>query len=146
MADASGDVVSQTDSDDAASAEVTVVRATAETYSGPLPQPQAMNAYEDALPGAADRILTMAEQKAEQQRRMEQGTLALAELEIHSAYRQSFLGLVFGAVVAVVIVAGGAYMAFLGHAEAGAGVIGGTIVGMAATFVYGARMRGPRDH
>ncbi len=146
MADVPGDVVGQTDSDDAASSDVTVVRATAETYSGPLPQPQAMNAYEDALPGAADRILTMAEQKAEQQRRMEQGTLDLAELEIHSAYQQSFLGLVLGAVVAVVIVAGGAYMASLGHAEAGAGVIGGTIVGMAATFVYGARMRGPRDH
>ena len=146
MADASGDVVGQADSDDGASSEVTVVQATAETYSGPLPQPQAMNAYEDVLPGAADRILTMAEQKAEQQRRMEEGTLDLAELEIHSAYRQALLGLVLGAFVAVVIVAGGAYMAFLGHAEAGAGVIGGTIVGMAATFVYGARMRGPRDH
>lgn len=41
----------------------------------------------------------------------------------------------------MVIVAGGAFMAHLGHPEAGGGVIGGTIVGLAATFVYGARAR-----
>lgn len=34
---------------------------TAQTWVGPLPPPNALEAYEKILPGAADRILAMAE-------------------------------------------------------------------------------------
>lgn len=85
----------------------------------------------------------MAESDLEHRHAMEQSAieLTLTRLEISSAFRRANRGLNLGALVAVVIVAGGAFMAHLGYAEAGGGVIGATIVGLAATFVYGARAR-----
>ena len=35
------------------------------SFSGPLPPPNVLSAYEDLLPGAADRIITMAEKQLE---------------------------------------------------------------------------------
>ena len=37
-------------------------------YSGPLPTSKEFNGYEQTLPGAADRILTMAEKESEHRR------------------------------------------------------------------------------
>lgn len=56
-------------------------------YSGPLPPPGAMQGYEDVLPGSADRILTM------------------AELRQRQLARYETLGLVFGFLVAVALIA-----------------------------------------
>lgn len=117
----------------------TVASAKIESYRGPLPQPEAMREYESALPGAADRILSMAERQAAHRIDIENRALELEHLGVTSAFARANRGLNLGALVAVVIVAGGAFMAFLGYPEAGGGVIGGTIVGLAATFVYGAR-------
>ena len=145
MANEPSTAVGSPDPDDEGISEVTVGRATVQAYSGPLPPPQAMQAYEETLPGAADRIMTMVEQRVLHESRMEQGALNMSRLDVSSSHQRSFLGAVLGAMVAIVIVAGGAYMAYLGHAEAGAAVIGGTIVGMAGTFVYGTRRHANLD-
>jgi uncharacterized membrane protein len=38
-----------------------ILRIAATRFSGPLPPPEALAKYNDILPGAADRIITMAE-------------------------------------------------------------------------------------
>ena len=40
--------------------------------SGPLPPPEMLAQYEEILPGAAERILSMAERQAEHRQKMEQ--------------------------------------------------------------------------
>lgn len=40
-----------------------------EAFSGPLPPPEVLRGYNDVLPGAAERIFTMAEAQAEHRRR-----------------------------------------------------------------------------
>lgn len=42
-----------------------------EYYEGPLPHPQLFREYEDILPGAADRIITMAERQQEHRMQLE---------------------------------------------------------------------------
>ena len=49
----------------------------AEHWSGPLPPPAALQRYDEVLPGAAERILAMAE--TEQQHRMEQEKAFVAQ-------------------------------------------------------------------
>ena len=134
--------VTTDESDDRAKSELSITQTKIESYRGPLPQPAAIQAYEEILPGAADRIFTMAENEAKHRHEIESVSMELSSFELRSAYQRSNRGLLLGAIVAIVIVAGGAYMAYLGEPAVGGGVIGGTIVGLAGTFVYGARMRG----
>lgn len=42
-----------------------------EQYSGPIPHPRIIEGYEKIIPGAADRILTMAEKEAEHRHEMD---------------------------------------------------------------------------
>ena len=131
------------DSDDDSRGELQLRSATQiEAYRGPLPPPKALREYEAALPGSAERILARLERETAHRHDMQRGTLELQTFDVRSAYRRSNLGLYLGALVALAVVAVGAYLAFLGYPAEGAGVVISTVVGLAATFVYGARIRG----
>ena len=88
-----------------------------------------MQGYEDVLPGSADRILTM------------------AELRQRQLARYETLGLVFGFLVAVALIALSAYALSLGSVAASIGVIVAGIASTAGTFIYGnhARHRQQRE-
>ena len=90
-------------------------------YSGPLPPAEELKAYEDAVPGAAERILAMAEKQSEHRQ--------AAEMKIiETESRDSLLGIVFAFVLGVgCLIAGGA-IAFL--IPEGAGAIFGAMLGM----------------
>lgn len=104
------------------------------SHSGPLPDPVDFGAYETVLPGAAHRILTMAE--AEQSHRH--------TIDWHrerAAVNLSYLGALSGHVVAIggLVLAG--VSAFLGYPILG-GVIGvPTIASMVYAFLQGRRIR-----
>ncbi len=85
--------------------------------------PELMRAYEEVLPGSADRILTMAER----------------EQKLRATYEN--LGLVFGFVAALALIALSAYVVSLGFAWQSVGIIIGSIAGTAGTFVYSNRSR-----
>ena len=70
--------------------------AASQTFSGPLPPPSAFREYEEILPGAAERILALAEQNARARREQsaEQMRLAQAALDVDNA--QSNRGTLFG--------------------------------------------------
>lgn len=97
---------------------ITRVEAHIEHFSGPIPPPGAMQGYEDVSPGSADRILTMAEYG-----------------QRHRA-RYEILGLIFGFVVAMSLIALAAYLVTLGFAWQSVGVVVGSIATAAGTFVY----------
>ena len=100
------------------------------TFSGPIPHPLILEEYDRLVPGAAERILAMAEQDAKHQQAMETGTLKAAE---SSARRGQYFGLIIG--LAALSAAMGALA--MGSATV-AGVIGGTtVVGLVSVFIIG---------
>ncbi len=92
-------------------------------YSGPLPPPEMMRAYENVHPGSADRILTLAEHEQKQR-----------------AFYEN-RGLLFGFIAALALIALSAYVVSLGFAWQSVGVVIGSIAGTAGTFVYSSRAR-----
>ena len=64
-------------------------------YIGPLPPSKEFSGYEQALPGAADRILTLTEQEAEHRRKNEK------EIVQHSI-KKSGRGQIFAFILALV--------------------------------------------
>lgn len=71
-------------------------------FSGPMPPPSILKGYEEILPGAADRILSMAERQSEHRQQMEKEM-------IESESRDSLLGVLFafalgiGCIIAAVV-------------------------------------------
>lgn len=106
----------------------------------PIPPPALLEGYERLVPGAADRILSMAETEAEHVRSLDRTALAESVAEIKR-------GQWFAFVVAMTALAASVAAAALGY-PAVAGVVGGTtVVGLVTVFVVGrqARSNGPQD-
>jgi len=102
--------------------------------SAPLPLPTELEAYEAVLPGAAERILAMAESQAGHRQTMENKALSYEG-------RNSLLGIIAGWFLGTpgLLVAG--YCLSTGHDAAG-GAIGGVSLGsLVGTFIYGTRER-----
>jgi uncharacterized membrane protein len=97
------------------------------SHAGPLPAPEDFGAYDEVLPGAAARILSMAEADAQHLRDMEQKAVA-QDIWEGKAARLTVPGLaVAGLAAAVAIVALGGpgwVAAVLGGAALGAPMIG----------------------
>lgn len=105
-------------------------------FSGPIPPPEIIKGYELILPGAADRILTMAENQSKHRQDME-------EKIITSESRDSLLGVLFafflgiGCIVAAIII--------VVLVPQNSGAISGAILGLAGissiivTFIKGTR-------
>ncbi|MCF8024166.1 MAG: DUF2335 domain-containing protein [Desulfobacteraceae bacterium] len=102
----------------------------AQQFSGPIPHPDILRQYNEILPGAADRILAMAESESEHQKSMDKTAM---EFKSRENRRGQYLAM------ATVIVAFSAATAcaYMG-AQTAAAVIGGTtVVGLVTVFVTG---------
>lgn len=108
----------------AMSAELTLSQ-TKTSWSGPLPHPQELEAFDRVVPGAAERIVHMAEQEGAHVRDMERGAL-----------RWTGVGQILGQLLAFAVAAAGLFAAYhlaMANHDGAAMVIGGvplaTIVG-----------------
>ncbi|MDE0059039.1 MAG: DUF2335 domain-containing protein [Defluviicoccus sp.] len=116
---------------------------TTESYSGPLPPADQLAAYDEVEPGAAKRIIVMAEEYAEHSREMERTALSL---EGKARLRGQLLG-----VLVVLAVLGTCLIALdLGYEAFAIALGSGTLVALAIVFVLGKvpewlKMREPRD-
>jgi len=104
------------------------------TWSGPIPPPQTLEGYEMLVPGAADRILKLAETQTAHRIDMESTV-------IRGDSKRSYLGLIAGFALSTMVIAGGIYLIAIGHDWAGVGLVGLNLTGLAAVFVYGSRIR-----
>ena len=105
-----------------------------ETYrhSGPLPAPEVLGKYDEILPGAAQRIISMAER--EQESVIDSRNDAIKELALEIKRGQWLASF-----VAVSALATAAMLGFWGHPIA-ASVVGGLpVVGLVTTFIVGRR-------
>ena len=98
--------------------------------SGPLPSPEILVQYNNAVPGAAERIIAMAEHDFAHLQSME-------KMQLSAYYQDRRLGQIFGFSIAVLALGGSVFLAFTGH-ESTASVIGGTtLVALVSIFVVG---------
>ncbi len=89
-------------------------------FSGPMPPPNILNGYEKILPGAADRILSMAETQSKHRQSMEKKM-------IEAEARDGLLGILFGFALGGGCIVAAIVMVLL-YPEA-AGVISGAVLG-----------------
>ncbi|PJK07994.1 hypothetical protein CO610_07465 [Lysobacteraceae bacterium NML95-0200] len=100
-----------------------------EKWSGPLPSPRVLAQFNDIVPGAAERILKMAEEEGRHARDMEAETL-------QKVWRGQLLGQVFALVVALAGMGASTVLALKGH-DGVAAILAGTTV----TVVVGAFLK-----
>lgn len=112
----------------------TKTEVTASAYMGPLPPAEAFEKYEAVCPGAADRIISMAERQAAHRQ-------AIEKKVVDSSSFNSEAGIMSALVLAIAVLVGGVICILQDHDWAGAVIVGIDIVGLCGVFVYGTKMR-----
>lgn len=103
-----------------------------EQFAGPLPHPRHLSAYDEIVPGAADRILRMAEKDQDHRIGMEQSALVNDD-------RYRMIGMMIGAATFIALTGCAVALALVGN-NLGAGLfLTATAIGAVATFVNGRR-------
>jgi uncharacterized membrane protein len=108
--------------------------------SGPLPPPDMLARYEEILPGAAERIISLAEQELMHRRDLEErysGTIV----------GNSRMGLIFGFLIGIGGLVVATMIGIYGNPEAGVGMGLVTLGSLVGIFIYGSRvtLRGQFD-
>jgi uncharacterized membrane protein len=105
-----------------------------QSFSGPIPPPEILKAYDEIEPGTARRILAQAEMQTAHR-------IEIEKTSINSEIRRSNWGLVAGFVVAMASIVGGCLLVWAGHDVAGATIATGSVVALVGVFVYGTATR-----
>ncbi len=108
------------------------------TYSGPLPRPEDLAKYNEIVPGAAERILSMAEKemrhRQEIERRESKGRISLAYVSTALSF------------ISVLVLAGLIwYSLYIGRFGTAIGVAIGAIASVAGIFVYAKASRNKKE-
>lgn len=103
-----------------------------EYYSGPLPHPRILKGYEEIVPGAAERILTMAENQASHRQDIE-------KIAINSNVKDSRLGVIFAFIIGMTGTIGGIYAIVQGAVVSGTFITGASLASIVTSFIYGTR-------
>ena len=107
-------------------------RVEASSFRGPLPPPEILAHYEDVLPGAADRIITMAENQSAHR-------IEIEKTVINTRSRDSLLGICSGLTIGLAALGASIYVIVSGYPVYGS-IIGTTgLGGLVGVFVYGTR-------
>lgn len=99
-------------------------------YRGPLPPPQMLAEYDQILPGAADRIISIWEREAVHRHGMQTEGQALLGREVNR-------GQLFTFITSLVILGVGGYIAIAGNNITGFGLMVFYLAGLAGLYVYG---------
>ena len=112
-------------------AEVThqVITQVSRFFSGPLPPPEVLTGYNDAFPGAAERIVAMAESQSQHRQTIEKRV-------VDSNCRNELAGLIVGSILSAIAIVGGIYLAAHDKPLSGFGVILTDVVALAGIFIY----------
>lgn len=104
-------------------------------YQGPVPPPAIMERLEQLLPGAADRIFTMAEKdqaSAHESQRLAHERAVQLEKDQHG---ESMTALWMAFAICLVFAVGGILLVLNGFEKIGAALIGTTLLGVVGSFL-----------
>jgi uncharacterized membrane protein len=107
-----------------------ILRIAATRFSGPLPPPEALAKYNDILPGAADRIITMAEHQQVHRHQIE-------KMVIGSNATTQKVGVAAAFIIAMTAICGGIWLTSKGMSGSGLTTIIGALAALVGVFVYG---------
>ncbi len=102
----------------------------AKYHSGPLPAPEDLLKYNEAVHDGANRIMVMAENQSAHR-------IQIESLVIGSQQTQSGRGQIFGLIIGMFGISVGAIVACLGHEAVGSVIAGTTVVSLATAFILG---------
>lgn len=108
--------------------------ATATSYSGPIPPPEALERFNEIIPKGAHRILRMAEKQQNHRHQLETKVIT-------SDIRRSWGGLIAGLLVALVSISFGCSLVYHGHDTAGTTIATATVVALVTAFLKGTSQR-----
>ena len=114
------------------SEEHAIIQRSAYAFSGPLPPPDVIKKYDMVVPGAADRIIQLAEKQSTHRQAIE---TKIVDADI----RQSNFGVIFGFILGLVGLIGGAFLVYHDKVVTGSVFFGATLVALVSVFVYGSR-------
>ncbi|MBF0137948.1 MAG: DUF2335 domain-containing protein [Magnetococcales bacterium] len=106
-------------------------------YEGPIPPPVILEGYDRLVPGAAERIISMAEESAKFYQEI---TLLKLKSEIGIENK----GLNYALIISVCCILSGLVAIWLGNPGAGATIITGTLTGGIVTFITGKNKINPK--
>src|SRR5437899_3174380 len=106
-----------------------VARVQGAVFQGPLPPPEILAKYNEALPGAAERIIAMAEKNQDHRQKLE-------AIVIPSRARNERRGQIIGAIVALSAIGCGTYLIAINKDVQGLAVILSDVVALVGTFLY----------
>jgi uncharacterized membrane protein len=101
-------------------------------FSGPLPHPEDLEKYNQVLPGAADRIIRMAEQQLSHRQSLESKV-------VDANIKAQRVGTVLGFILALVAIGGGIFLVYVGKEATGIAAIITALAGLTGVFVLGKR-------
>ena len=105
------------------------------TYQGPVPPPAIMEKLEAILPGAADRIFTMAEKEQDAAHEHQRHHNANAQALIRNEHWQNIFALACAFVISMTFAICGTILIMHGHTMAGGGLVGATLLGVTGSFL-----------
>jgi uncharacterized membrane protein len=107
------------------------------SFSGPLPPPEILQGYEAACPGAAERILRMAEDQGEHRRRLEDRTLEAGIEGMRRSFYEARIGQLCAFLISAFFLGCGTYAVIQGKEIAG-GIFGTFgLSSIVASFILG---------
>jgi uncharacterized membrane protein len=108
-------------------------------FSGPIPSPEALERYEQICPGAADRIISMAEKEQNERiaadKTHQKDNTDIATKELIALTRGQYFG--FISVLAVLSLC--FFIGYQGELKTASTLAGGITVALASAFVYKSR-------
>lgn len=110
------------------------VSQTAQVFTGPLPPPEQLIKYNEAVPNAAERIIAMAERQSAHRQQLE-NTVLKAEA------RRSSLGLIAAFVLSILALSASTFCIYTGHDVAGASIFGASLASIVIAFLRGTASR-----
>lgn len=111
-----------------ASAAVVSILERHERFEGPMPPPALLRHYEEILPGAAERILAMAERQLDHQ-------IDWERTAIRAQSRNAFWGLSYGFIIGIALIGGAIFCATTGHEQVALALVGASALGLVPAFI-----------
>lgn len=113
-----------------------ITQVTQHQFSGPIPHPEVLQLYDATIPGAAERILAMAEKDASHQIEIEKSALNHAAAEVKR-------GQIFGLIIGMLAFLTSIIALALGSEKTAMALGGTTVIGLVTVFVTG-RLKQPK--
>lgn len=106
-------------------------------FSGPLPTPETLEAFDRVLPGLAREIVDRSELEMRHRHKLDSAALSARVEDQRAARTERARGQYMAFAIVIIMVAGGISLTVIGHAVVGAGMMGTTLIGLVSVFITG---------